>query len=159
MTITEQIKTAMARAFFACAWADMQEEKDADDPSAVNLSGREIMDVMPDEIDSAAIHAANTLAMDMERANGMQSIEELFALAVSLRGPNADRAPTPENFGHYCAMQAMGHGVGLWDSFDIETHDGGICRHGEELKTGARRADSIAVPYVEFGSHSLSKDY
>ena len=47
---------------------------------------------------------------------------------------------TIESFGHYAAMQAMGHGVGLNDAF-------GDC------------AEFIAVPYVEFGSHSLEKDY
>jgi hypothetical protein len=38
-------------------------------------------------------------------------------------------------------MQAMGHGVGLDDAF------------------GPKARDIVRVPYVEFGSHSLSKDY
>lgn len=137
-TIQEQIEQAMAKAFFASAWADMQEEKDADDPTAVNLSGKEIMDVMPDDIDPAALHAARTLVMDMESKNG-RPINVLFAQAVVLH--DGDREPSAEMFGHYCAMQAMGHGVGLRDAFGTEVRE------------------SITVPYVEFGSHSLERDY
>jgi hypothetical protein len=140
-TINDQIRAAMAKAFFASAWADMQEEKDSDDESRVNLSGKEIFDVMPSTIDPAAEHAARTLAMDLERANGA-SIVAVFCKAkrIALETKQGDRDLTPENFGHYLAMQAMGHGVGL-ESF------------GDAVR------DAITVPYVEFGSHSLEKDY
>jgi hypothetical protein len=57
-----------------------------------------------------------------------------------LPSDDADRDLTPELFGHYLAMQAMGHGVGL-ESF------------------GRAVRDAINVPYVEFGSHSLECDY
>ncbi len=116
----------MARAFFACAWADQCEETG----NAKILSGREILDLIPSEFDAAAWHAARTLQFDMESANGA-SIEKLYARAIK-QNPLA-----VSEFGHYCAMQAMGHGVGLFDY--------GI--------------DGITVPYVEFGSHSLEKDY
>jgi hypothetical protein len=53
---------------------------------------------------------------------------------------DADRDLTPELFGHYCAMQAMGSGVGL-ESF------------------GRSVRDAIKISYVEFGSYSLEKDY
>ncbi|WP_429498802.1 hypothetical protein ACQUFY_05760 [Robbsia andropogonis] len=52
-----------------------------------------------------------------------------------------DRARTPEMLGHYLAMQAMGTGVGLHDAF------------------GKVAYETIHVPYVEFGAHSLSRDY
>ena len=125
-TTKEMILHFMARAFFASAWADQCEESG----NARILSGREIMDLIPPEFDPAAWHAARTLQFDMESANGA-SIEELYSRALK-QNPLA-----VSEFGHYCAMQAMGHGVGLFDY--------GI--------------DCITVPYVEFGSHSLEKDY
>lgn len=149
------IRTAMARAFFASAWADLQDEKDADDETRVNLSGCEIMDVMPTEIDSAAIHAARTLEFDLSRENPFwraapgKADPDSFLTLLFERAQNAldqpysegDRDLTPENFGHYLAMQSMGHGVGLADAF------------GQNVR------NAVTVPYVEFGSHSLSKDY
>lgn len=117
-----------ARAFFACAWADMVESNGA------TLRG-EIMEQLPDEIDSAAIHAAETLMHDMLRANGCSD-----AAALLSRCPDAgDRPHTLETLGHYAAMQAMGHGVGLGDAF------------GDHA--------CLRVPYVEFGDYSLEKDY
>ena len=134
MSTIEQFKLHAARAFFASAWADQCEEAE----ESAMLSGRDILDVMPDEIDPAAQHAAETLAMDMARANG-KSIADLLAwIAERAEG---DREPNAEMFGHYSAMQAMGHGVGLGDAFGSEVYA------------------AVKVPYCEFGSHSLEKDY
>lgn len=133
MTSIEEFQHHAARAFFASAWADMCDEDGPGIPS-----GAEVMDIMPDEIDSAARHAARTLMMDMERANG-KTIE---ALMSDIQGiADGDRDATMEFFGHYSAMQAMGHGVGLYDAFGRDVYE------------------SITVPYVEFGSHSLERDY
>ena len=129
-----EIELHMARAFFASAWADLAEESE----NGPNLSGCEILDVMPGKLDPAAIHAAKTLVMDMETANG-KPIAEILAYAISEH--DGDRAPTAAFFGHYCAMQAMGHGVGLHDAF------------------GQTVYETVKVPYVEFGSHSLELDY
>lgn len=120
-----------ARAFFASAWADAVEENGA-------ALGGEIMDQMPNTMDPAAIHAAHTLRMDMETMNG-QSIGDM--LGIIERDGDGDRDNTVEFFGHYAAMQAMGHGVGLHDAF------------------GQAVYNAIRVPYVEFGSYSLEKDY
>ena len=130
----------MAKAFFASAWADQQEEKDDSDETKVNLSGCEIFNVMPDEIDSAAIHAANTLYMDFERA-----LHSAHGDNDTLAGQWVDECLNTcgcsyEEFGHYSAMQAMGSGVGLYDK--SVPHQ--IADH---------------VPHCEFGSHSLEKDY
>ena len=128
MAPNEEFILHASRGFFACAWADMVEENGA------TLRG-EIMEQMPDEIDPAAIHAAETLLHDMLRANGCADAAALLA-----RCPDeGDRPHTLEMLGHYAAMQAMGHGVGLGDAFG--DHD---CLH---------------VPYVEFGYYSLEKDY
>jgi hypothetical protein len=132
--ITAEIESNMARAFFASAWADAAEECE----NGPNLSGCEILDVMPETIDPAAMHAARTLRFDIERENGKPITAILAWVADNADG---DREPTAEMFGHYCAMQAMGHGVGLYDAFGSTVHD------------------SIRVPYVEFGQHSLQRDY
>lgn len=139
-----EIIDGMARAFFACAWADQCEEAGQESM----LSGREIMDIMPDEIDPAAIHAARTLAMDFIRAQpylmkwggDLDLLNRTFVSAKLLDRTGADRELTPELFGHYLAMQAMGTGVGL-ESF------------------GYAVRDFFKVPYVEFGGYSLEKDY
>ena len=132
------IKKAFIRhaslAFFASAWADQGEES----YNAALLSGREIMGIMPPDTDPAAIHAAKTLWMDMERINQC-GITELMRIVESLGA--GDRENTIEHFAHYCAMQSMGHGVGLRDAFGDDVY--------------AR----IKVPYVEFGGHSLAVDY
>jgi len=119
----------MARAFFATAWADMVE----DDADSDSLSGLEITEVMPRSIDSSAWHAADTLCNDLTRANGMQCPRVLY---LAHRGSPELSA---DDWGHYCAMQSMGQGVGLWE-YGIESH-------------------AVRVPYVEFGSHSLARDY
>ncbi len=132
MTIREEIMNGMALAFFACAYADQAEE--CDQPL-----GGEIMDQLPDETDSAALHAAKTLAFDMERKNG-KPIEALYQDMEALPAGGSDRQLTPDLFGHYCAMQAMGTGVGL-ESF------------GDAVE------NALTVPYCEFGSYSLERDY
>lgn len=123
----------MALAFFANAYADQAEENDQ------ALSG-EIMDQLPGVIDPGARHAARTLAIQIASVNGVANVADLYDKAASYNRTGADRELTPELFGHYCAMQAMGTGVGL-ESFGYEVDR------------------AITVPYVEFGSHSLEQDY
>lgn len=118
-------------AFFASAWADQQEEHGR----AIRY---EVMDQLPDTVDSAATHAAITLAMDMERLNS-KSIAEMMEDIVHIA--DGDRPETLEYFGNYAAMQAMGHGVGLHDAFGRDVYE------------------LIKVPYIEFGSYSLEQDY
>ena len=121
-------------AFFASAWAEQCEESE----DAGLLSGQEIMDIMPKDTDPAAIHAGESLFSDMERINRC-SIEELLSTVEELG--DGDRDNTIENFGHYCAMQAMGHGVGLRDAFGVKVHN------------------MVKVPHVEFSGYSLAVDY
>lgn len=130
----DEIKHAMAKAFFASAWADQCEEAG----EGARLSGVEIMDVMPAEIDPAAVKAAEALVADMTRMNGA-SLDVVYERAAAIA--NGDREPSREMFGHYCAMQAMGHGVGLSDAF------------------GRRVYESVRVPYHEFSAFDLERDY
>lgn len=136
-TVSTEIKRHMALAFFGSAYADQADE--AEQP----LTG-EIMNQLPNDIDKAALHAADTLAMDMCIVNGADQIDKVFNCVAGIQrntGDTGDRPVTPEMFGHYAAMQAMGHGVGLYDAFGSEVYS------------------RIIVPYVEFGTHSLEKDY
>jgi hypothetical protein len=143
MTDIEQIEYGMARAFFCSAYADMAEEADTRKSRRLvsSMSGRDWMDVLPDEIDTAAEHAARTLMIGMAIANKASAQATWHIAQLKCVPTSGDRECTPELFGHYCAMQAMGHGVGLRDAF------------------GSAVADVVKVPYVEFGSHSLQKDY
>ncbi len=149
LAVEAEIREHMAKAFFASAWADLQEEKDADDETSVNLSGKEIMEVMPNEIDPAAVHAARTLTIAVLTANygidaknrSLSILLECVREVQTATNTHGDRPVNAEMFGHYLAMQAMGHGVGLYDAF------------------GKAVYDAIKVPYVQFGSYSLEKDY
>jgi len=110
-----EIVRHMARAFFACAWADYSEQVGPHYPA-----GCEIMDAMPEELDPSAVWIAFELARQLE-ANHGKPLDQIFARAVEIseshRGHGGgDRPRTAEMFGHYAAMQAMGHGVGLWDA-------------------------------------------
>ena len=134
--VTRDIVEHMARAFFASAWADQEEESG-------NAQGGEIMDRMPSAIDPAAIHATRTLAFDMARANG-RNLSEIYDAAETVwieSGREGDRPFNAEMFGHYCAMQAMGHGVGLRDAF------------------GRDVSEFVKVPYVAFSGWALDRDY
>ncbi len=123
-----------ALAFFASAWADAADESE----NSPIGPGAEIMDLVPVDIDPAALHAARTLRMDIERINGAL-IDTIFGAIQCIA--HGDRPATMEFFGHYAAMQAMGHGVGLYDAFGSEVYK------------------TIKVPYCEFGQHSLERDY
>jgi hypothetical protein len=75
--------------------------------------------------------------------NGDATLEALFdkAEAIIETSGGGDRELSPEMFGHYLAMQAMGHGVGLSDAF------------GREVR------EAIKVPYLEFTNLDLEGDY
>ncbi|QGH45026.1 hypothetical protein [Bacteriophage Phobos] len=145
MTTTKQtftaIRSAMARAFFANAYADQAEE-------ALQPLGGEILDQLPDVIDpnaeAAALELCEKLADQFdynERGLSLaQKVALLFLKACRADFANRDRELTAENFGHYLAMQAMGTGVGL-EAF------------GSDVR------DAIPVPYLEFGSAHLSQEY
>ena len=106
----DQIIEHAAKAFFGSAWANMQDNA-LEDAETVNLSGCEILDVMP-EVDPSAIEYAEMLIEDTERLNKKTPIEDILEFCAS-NSEGCDRECTPEMFGHYLAMHAMGSGVGL----------------------------------------------
>lgn len=139
MGIDAEIKHNMARAFFASAWSDACEESG----NAGIMSGCEILDIMPDEIDPAATRAADKLVAMLEAFHGMP-IASIYSNAMQTwidDGKSGDRPFNPEIFGHYAAMDAMGHGVGLLDCF------------------GDTVSNFVNVPYLEFSYAHLDKEY
>lgn len=118
--VRQQIIRGMERAFFACGWADQYDnaydeakergEEDAFLEKHGSLSGKDIMDVMPKELDPAAIRQAARVLADLERLNNT-TVEAIYE---EYPGPG-----TPELWGHYLAMEAMGQGVGLSTDYDV----------------------------------------
>ncbi|WP_247537479.1 hypothetical protein [Ralstonia pseudosolanacearum] len=144
MTPEQEIKAAMARAFFVSAYADAWDDAQQWGGVAadINPAGRDWMELAPEETDPAALRAADTLAMDVLRANAwVNSLPELLTFLQSSIPHGGERPRTAKMLGHYLAMQAMGSGVGLCDAFGKAAHE------------------TILVPYVEFGAHSLFRDY
>jgi len=116
----DEIMEHMSRAFFATAWADWADEYGP----GTQGNGVGVMDEMPDEIDGAATLAAVALTEKLETMHGMD-VSEIFRMAktVSRHYKDGDRKRTAEMFGHYAAMGAMGHGVGLWDALGTKACD------------------------------------
>lgn len=105
------IKTGMEKAFFACAWAAQCENAD----KSSMLSGKDIKDLMPEQIDEDCVVAATELVIKLggKYASVYGTLSTLYSVY--------DGGLTPSEWGHYAAMQAMGHGVGLSDyGIDIE---------------------------------------
>ena len=109
----DEIIHHMTQAFWASAWAGWCDECG---PGTAG-NGSDVMDEMPEEVDPSAIKVANELAEALEKRHGM-GLEALFnrAVEISERDDDGDRPRTAEMFGHYTAMEHMGHGVGLWDA-------------------------------------------
>lgn len=117
------IVEAMARALFVSAYADAAEEADRDDLSPGPRG--DWMDVAPETRDDAKEKAIEVVAR-IEKDNSI-TIEEAYAKAEAAEGHR--KPPTPEDFGHYLGMQALGHGVSWMD--DHPDHD-------------------LEVPYIEY---------
>ena len=111
--INEEILNGMAKAFFADAFATQGENL------GISFSQMDIMDLIPDEMDPCALFAAKHLYKMFNRRMENQGFilhTEAFAWYVWQWG-----FEDLEQFGHYTAMQALGHGVGLFD-FDTPSN-------------------------------------
>ena len=113
-----------ARAMFVCWWADQcscgwdyetcrlnGDSMEGWDPTAEHIpndpGGVELMDIAPETPQSAvdeAKHLLKTVMLDNETWKAVLAREEVQA--------------DLEGFGHYLAMEAMGHGVAWSDSHD-----------------------------------------
>lgn len=121
---TESFAAGASRAFWVTSWADGAEERD-ELPSGVDL-----MEEAPPTPLSAWV-AAGELIGKLECAN-KASIHMLADRAARADGGRGIRDIDSENFGHYMAMMAMGHGVSWFDDHkkfkfkdvDMEYHAG-----------------------------------
>lgn len=101
-----------ARAMFVTAWADKQEERGHTYP------GQELMDVAP-KTPRYAILRAWQLMGRMEAINNGYEIHALIAAArrADKLGEEFDEEYC-RLFGHYYAMQSLGHGVSWFDDHE-----------------------------------------
>lgn len=139
-TLEETVVIAMARAFFVSAWADEQEE------NGRNYPGQDLMDVAPETPEYALRFAYKFLGMiEQANDNNIYSLVEQAAAAdgyqkddilqftrenrldtyknATLRAIEATQGKFVSDFGHYLAMQGLGHGVSWFDDhgrFEIE---------------------------------------
>jgi len=108
----DAIAAAMARAMFVSAWADEQEERGRRFPPQT-----ELMDVAP-RTPMAALHRAYNLIGRFESQNHMPMVSLLYA-AAKADGIDPYAGDLSSNyvrdFGHYLAMEAIGHGVSWFD--------------------------------------------
>lgn len=127
----------MEKAIWVTSWASWVEEMSKEERKAhgdvpVNLSGINWEKAAPGAPGSA-LEAAEDLYTLIERANG-KTPGELFQRACEVDGCKW-KDSNAELFGHYLAMQAMGHGVSWFDDhkefplkfprhFEASTHDG-----------------------------------
>lgn len=123
----DPIITGMARALFVSAFAAYQEELKAEGEPYASPGGGDWMTVAP-ETPLHAICAAYRLAGALEQANAM-NLWAIYARSCVADGDETIAAgPLWEDderqrlFGHYIAMQALGHGVSWFDdhaSFEL----------------------------------------
>lgn len=109
MSHRKQIIDAAARAAYVSSWANWAEE------NGVRLSsGGDLMDQAP-RTPASAKAWAKKLIICMEKLNG-KKIDAMYEHAAELAFEHHqnNRAVNADNFGHYTAMQALGHGVS-WD--------------------------------------------
>jgi hypothetical protein len=141
-----EVKQGIARAFFLSAYADAYDEAPDSSKKKRKLGymggGRNWDTVAPKENDPAAEEAAEELAERLQKDNGAADLADLYHKAMEVKELcRGDRDMTPVMFGHYLAMQAMGHGVGLADAFGDAVYD------------------LVKVGYYEFGMGHLAKEY
>jgi hypothetical protein len=101
----DEFVDAAARALWVASWADAAED------AGESLSG-ELMDQAPDTPDEA-VQAAHDLAREIESANKMP-LAQLWYASAMMPGKHYDE-PTVRLFGHYLAMESLGHGVAWTD--------------------------------------------
>jgi hypothetical protein len=114
-----------ARAFFVTAYADFVEEGHSTD-NDLSDDEREMRLSLPrpgageDWMDYAPPTPPNAYALAGELWNALHAANgEAGVYSLSLRAEHADgEAPDAEKFGHYLAMQAMGHGVSWFDDHE-----------------------------------------
>ena len=106
MNLRQTFEASAARALFVQAWGNYEEERGR------SHGGVDLMDAAP-TTPGAAKKAAKALVERVEALNG-DTIANIYHALASAPGRH-DKDPTVEDFGHYAAMQALGHGVSWFD--------------------------------------------
>ncbi len=106
-----EIAVAAARALWVDHWKTEQDERGVD----VGEAGQDLMDLAP----------ATPGAYLAEAFCFLGSLPESpWVTLAAFEHRNEGRKPSPEDFGHYAAMQSMGHGVSLADNWEVPTLTG-----------------------------------
>jgi hypothetical protein len=141
-----EIVEGMARALFVSAYADCVESweenggKPEDRPHRCSC-GEDWMDYAP-PTSTAALDVASMLADQIEKVNccKLGTLYNRATKACKNHPTHCEsRTHTPEYFGHYLAMQALGSGVAWTDN-----HESFLC------KVGGGLARTMRLPYCEF---------
>jgi hypothetical protein len=143
-TFRDSFLEGAARAFFVTAYADYVEEGHSTDNDLTDDEREARLELFRpsgggDWCDYAPETPPNAYALAGELWNALHVANgEAGVYSLALRAEAADgTAPDPEQFGHYLAMQAMGHGVSWFDD---------------------HKAFPIKVPHVECSMCSFSDE-
>lgn len=105
--MTDEIVDSLTRTFFVMGWLSYKE----------GTTGRDVsgdpFDVAPKRTSPKAKKFARAYVRKLEEANGIP-IGLLYEIARNAPGKHY-REPSPERFGHYIAMRAIGSGVSWED--------------------------------------------
>lgn len=133
MVCKDEFLEGAARAFFVCAYADFVEEEERKDDGhdyASASMGSDWMDAAPARTPPAAYADAGALWESLATLNKATAPCGVISLIDQAAKADGVEEIDVNDFGHYCAMQAMGHGVGWFDShekfpLEIPYMDGG----------------------------------
>jgi hypothetical protein len=119
----EEIVEGFARALFVMAWAGAMEERGR----SREMSGKDLMDLAP-ATPPFAVAAARICLVELEQLNfptgderSREEVERQGGNALASYFEEAFEDEDPNEFGHYLAMEMLGHGVAWSDS--REPHD------------------------------------
>lgn len=112
----ETIINAAARALYVCAYADAVENGEIEGEEA--SMGADWMDVAPETPQDAILEAAELIGRIVQ-LNGM-CIEAIGYQAAKADGLDGSTCTDEywDTFGHYLAMQSLGHGVSWFDDHE-----------------------------------------
>jgi hypothetical protein len=108
----------MARTLFVTSFAEACEDRvaysDFDPRDQAAGAGEDWFDTVTDPTPPQAVAKARDIAIDFEALNG-RTLENAGEQWAAIPGHCYRTADDAEAFGFRLAMQALGHGVGLWD--------------------------------------------
>jgi hypothetical protein len=115
----QEIIEHVARTLFVCAFADACDDEEIDfDPRGQKAGSQENwFDTVTDPTPESAILKAKEIVTNFELQNERDvgnAVTEWAELHFAKKG-YITREIAEEKFGYYLAMEALGHGVSLWD--------------------------------------------